>query len=138
MTIKTNISGTITKDARPNSGLDEVGEKMLANQMQRYVVVGVIEYHGDHNTRGQGRSVTVSFPAIEPILDGKDEATVRKCLDRARAARGLAGVELTLFDINQDNPKGPWPGDLDYVAPQDGPGRTPAERNTEGTETQPE
>lgn len=130
--MKTNISGTIAKDDRPNSGLDEVGDKMQANQMQRYVVVGIIEWHGYHHTRGQGPSVSVSFPAIEPILDGKDEQTVRKVLDRARAARGLAGVALTLFDVNEDDPKGPWPGDPDFVEPQTGPGRAPAARKTEG------
>jgi len=118
--MKVNISGTIAKDKRPDSGLDDIGDKLNANRLQRFAVVGIVEYHGHHEVVGQPESLTIRFAAIEP-LDGKDDVTARHLIDKARRARGLGATELTLFDDPDadagDSPKGPWPGDVDFIAP---------------------
>lgn len=111
--MKVNISGTISKDRRADSGLDEIGEKMHANRLQRMMVVGMIEYHAYHDVAGKAETVAVRFAAIEP-LTGEEDLAARTLLDKARRARGVGSTELTLFDAVPDDDKGPWPGDDDF------------------------
>lgn len=113
--MKVNISGTIAKDKRPDSGLDDIGDKLNANRLQRFMVIGMVEYHGHHEVVGQPESITVRFSAIEP-LTGDDDLAARTMLDAARRARGVGSTELTLFDAAPEDQKGPWPGDPDFEA----------------------
>jgi len=119
--MKVNISGTIGKDKRADSGLDDIGDKMNVNRLVRVAVVGIIEYHGHHEVVGQPESITIRFAAIEP-LSGKDDTTARHLLDKARRGRGVGSTELTLFDDLPDPGQGPWPGDPGYKAPSDAVG----------------
>jgi hypothetical protein len=115
--MKVNISGTMAKDKRADSGLDDIGDKMNVNRLQRMVVVGIIEYHGHHEVVGQPETVSVRFAAIEP-LEGKDDVIARNLLDKARRGRGLGSTELTLFDAaDGGDDDGPWPGDPDFMPP---------------------
>lgn len=117
-----NISGTFAKDKRPDNGLDSISEKLNDNRLTTVMVVGLIRFHAHHEVLGRPETLSVKFEAIEP-LSGKDDSTARKLLDKARQARGLGQVELTLFDGAGDEPgeardpeAGPWPGDADYRA----------------------
>jgi hypothetical protein len=123
-----NISGAMSKDRRPDSGLDEVGEKLHTNRLQRLAVVGIIEFHGFHDVAGKQPVLAIRFAAIEPMF-GEDDQAARELLDKARAARGLAATEVTLFEHFEEEPKqakaskrgkgdGPWPGDADYEKPK--------------------
>lgn len=117
--MKVTISGTMAKDKKPDSGLDEIGDKVNANRLQRVAVVGIVEYHGHHEVVGQPETVSVRFCAIEP-LDGKDDTLARTLLDRARRGRGLGSAELTLFEVDPHaagQAAGPWPGDTDFIGP---------------------
>lgn len=130
--MKVNISGTIGKDKRADSGLDEIGDKMRADELARYVVVGIVEYHGYHRLKGKPESLTVAFAAIEPLF-GEDDHAARLMLDKARRARGVGPTELTLFDdpgadADAAANTGPWPGDADFKPAESGPGRAPAAR----------
>jgi hypothetical protein len=113
--MKVNISGTISKDKRADSGLDAIGDAIYADRLRRYAVTGIVEFHAFHDVDGV-ESVTVRFAAIEP-LSGEDDNAARLLLDKARRARGVGSTELTLFDAPDADSKGPWPGDPDYVAP---------------------
>lgn len=114
--MKVNISGTISKDRRPDSGLDDIGEKMHANRLQRIAVVGIIEYHAYHDVAGKAETLAIRFAAIEPLI-GEDDTTARILLDKARKARGVGSTELTLFDVAPEDSNGPWPGDPAFIAP---------------------
>lgn len=126
------ISGTFKKDGRPDNGLESVSEILVKDEMQRHVVVGIVEVARVSKERGEEPIPTVKFVAIEP-LHGDAEEQGRQMLDHARKLRGLGQVELTLFDAgtagdgpDRDPTAGPWPGDADYkddatTAADDGP-----------------
>lgn len=125
-----NISGTFSKDQRPNNGLDAIAEQINGNRLQRIAVVGIIAFHGHHDVVGRPEYISVHFEALEPTAGDADEQT-RQILDQIRKGRGLGQVELTLFDeppaareatvsaavADRDPTAGPWPGDPDYQAP---------------------
>lgn len=114
-----NISGTFSKDQRPNNGLDTIADKIKGDHFLRVAVVGIVEFHGYHDVAGRPESITVKFAAIEPQFGDADDQA-RQMLDQARKARGLGQVELTLFDdpaggdADRDPTAGPWPGDTDF------------------------
>lgn len=113
------ISGTFRKDGRPDNGLESVSEVLVKDEMQRHVVVGIVEVARVSKERGEEPIPTVKFVAIEP-LHGDAEDQGRQMLDQARKLRGLGQVELTLFDAgdstDRDPGAGPWPGDADFKA----------------------
>ncbi len=124
-----NISGTFSKDKRPDNGLDAIADKLKADHFLRVAVVGIVEYHGYHDIVGRPESLSVKFAAIEP-LSGDADDQARQMLDQARKERGLGQVELTLFEAaddgeGKDPTAGPWPGDADYQAPAEGAGEDP-------------
>lgn len=92
------ISGTFSKDERPQNGLEEISADLLKDQFARHVVVGVVQFAGA-NVPGPGEPTIprVKFVAIEPLTDdAADQA--RQILDQARKQRGLDLVAQTLFD----------------------------------------
>jgi hypothetical protein len=111
--MKVTISGTVGKDKRPDFGLDDIGDKVNANRLQRVVVVGIMEYHGHHELVGKPESVSLSFVALEPVGE-EDDHGVRLLIDKYRKARGIGPTELTLFDAAEIDENGPWPGDPDF------------------------
>jgi hypothetical protein len=129
-----NISGTFSKDQRPNNGLDAIADKLKADEFLRVAVVGIVEFHGYHRVAGRPEAITVRFAALEPQFGDADDQA-RQMLDQARKARGLGQVELTLFDgashgashgepEERDPTAGPWPGDAEFVAPPEDDGPT--------------
>lgn len=117
-----NISGTFTKDKRADNGLETIGDKLESDRFTRVMVVGLVAFHGHHDVVGRPEYISVRFDAIEPLL-GKDDTAARKLLDKARKARDLGPVELTLFDgaggddeDDSDKGDGLWPGDAGYQA----------------------
>jgi hypothetical protein len=120
--MKVTISGTMAKDRKVDSGLDEIGDKIRANRLTRIAVVGIIEYHGYHDVVGQPESVSIRFAAIEPVPGGKEDTIVRNLIDKMRRGRGVGATELTLFDaVPNPDGDGPWPGDPDFKAPAGDP-----------------
>jgi hypothetical protein len=111
--MKVIISGTIGKDKRPDFGLDDIGDKVNSNRLNRVVVVGIMEYHGHHELVGRPESVSMAFVALEPVGE-EDDHGVRLLIDKYRKARGIGPTELTLFDAAEVDEKGPWPGDADF------------------------
>lgn len=123
-----NISGTFKKDSRPDNGLESIAEDLIANELKRHVVVGVVELHMVKKAPGEEPIPTVRFVGIEP-LEGDAADQGRQMLNQARTARGRAVVPEGLFDMPSDDEPGPAPaaGDgqeqlpLDGQADDDGP-----------------
>lgn len=92
------ISGSFSKDSRPNNGLETISDELLSNQLGRHYVVGLVQFAGG-SIPGPGEATVprVKFVAIEPLAgDAADQA--RQILDQARKGRELGSVEETLFD----------------------------------------
>jgi hypothetical protein len=97
-----NISGTFKKDSRPDNGLEAIAEDLINNELQRHVVVGVVELHMVKKAPGEEPIPTVRFVAIEP-LEGDASDQGRQMLNQARNARGRAVVPDGLFDMPTDD-----------------------------------
>lgn len=99
------ISGTISKDSRPDNGLEEIAEKIATEEFARHVVIGVLELHKTTKEVGEAPVPTVRFVALEPV---EDRDAAMKLLNKARKARGQSPLSGTLFD-----PSGPDEDDDD-------------------------
>lgn len=97
-----NISGTFKKDSRPDNGLESIAEDLIANELKRHVVVGVVELHMVKKAPGEEPIPTVRFVGIEP-LEGDAADQGRQMLNQARTARGRAVVPEGLFDMPTDD-----------------------------------
>ena len=96
------ISGTFSKDERPNNGLEEIAQDLITNQLGRHVVVGIVQFAGASMSGPNEPLVPrVKFLAIEPLsADAADQG--RQILDQARKLRGLGLIAETLFDAAAD------------------------------------
>jgi hypothetical protein len=94
------ISGTISKDSRPDNGLEDIADKLVTDEFARHVVIGVLELHKVVKEVGEAPVPTVRFVAIEPV-DDRDRAMA--LLNKARKARGQAALSGTLFDPTPDD-----------------------------------
>lgn len=94
------ISGTFSKDSRPDNGLEAIAEKLSTDEFARHVVVGVLELHKVVKEVGEEPVPTVRFVAVEPI---EDRDAAMKLLNKARKARGQSPLSGTLFDPTSDD-----------------------------------
>lgn len=120
-----NLSGTWTKDERPNNGLEEIAQDLIAHQLRRHVVIGIVTFAG--STRpgpGEPESPRVKFLAIEPLFDDAAEQG-RQMLDQARKLRNLGLLAESLFDVPAEGPAPaadvPRPGDGQPTIPGSDP-----------------
>ncbi|WP_435589588.1 hypothetical protein [Micromonospora aurantiaca (nom. illeg.)] len=96
------ISGTFSKDERPNNGLERIADDLIRNQLGRHVVVGIVQFAGATIPGpGEPLSPRVKFLAIEPLCDDAAEQG-RQMLDQARKLVNLGPVAETLFDAVAD------------------------------------
>jgi len=96
------ISGTFSKDERPNNGLERIAEELIRNQLGRHVVVGIVTFAGATIPGpGEPLSPRVKFLAIEPLSEDAAEQG-RQMLDQARKLVSLGPVAETLFDAAAD------------------------------------
>lgn len=96
------ISGTFSKDERPNNGLERIADDLISNQLGRHVVIGIVQFAGATIPGpGEPLSPRVKFLAIEPLADDAADQG-RQMLDQARKLVNLGPVAETLFDAVAD------------------------------------
>jgi hypothetical protein len=100
------ISGTFSKDSRPDNGLESIAEELAKDEFGRRVVVAVLELHKVVKEPGEAPVPTVRFVAVEPVAGDAEDACIGH-LNAARIARGQSGLSGTLFDAAVDD--GPEP-----------------------------
>jgi len=113
--IPVNISGTFSKDDRPNNGLETIAAELIKDELSPRVVVAIIVPHSYSKSVGGPLVPTVRFAAIEVVPDGPDAITVRDMLDRIRGRRDQAPVMRSLFEEHEPvaghDPDGLYDGD---------------------------
>lgn len=96
------ISGTFSKDERPNNGLEAIAQDLITNQLGRHVVIGIVQFAGA-TMAGPNEPLVprAKFLAIEPLTDDAADQG-RQILDQARKQRGLGLLAESLFDVPVD------------------------------------
>lgn len=132
-----NIKGTLGKAVEEYNGLVAVGDEMGRKPLQRFVVLGIVERHKRTEQDG-GVMVTARFRHIE-VVDGENAVTVQEWLRELYEARtGANAHQLDLFDPEDEDSADPvapvassdpadpnappWPGDVQFIPPDGGPG----------------
>jgi hypothetical protein len=123
-----NVSATFKKDERDQNGLEAIRASLIADPLERHIIVATIEVTQILTDVRDGgvQTPSVRLVNVEP-LTGDDALTARKLLEGAYHERtGQTAPPPTLFDDGQGepdtNPVGPddaglWPGDEGYVEP---------------------
>jgi hypothetical protein len=104
------IRPTFSKDTRPSNGLEDIAEKLLADNHAVHYVVGVITFSGGSVDEDGAITPAVKFLGLEPLSGpGADDA--KRILDNARKTRGLGRMEdqipapdVALFDFDGEQP----------------------------------
>jgi hypothetical protein len=110
-----NISGTFSKDERPNNGLEQISADLVADELRPRIVIGVVVPHKFVRKPGEGTVPTVRFEAIEVVTTDDDVETVHEMMDRLRKERHQQPVMRSLFDGERDDQDD---GDPDGDAPE--------------------
>lgn len=102
------IRPTFSKDTRPGNGLEEIADKLLADNHAVHYVVGVVKFAGGSVDDEGSITPAVKFLGIEP-LGGPLADQAKQILDEARKGRGLGRmednlppVESSLYDFGED------------------------------------
>lgn len=102
------IRPTFSKDTRPSNGLEDIAEKLLADNHAVHYVVGVVTFAGGSVDEDGAITPAVKFLGLEP-LEGPGADDAKRILDQARKTRGLGRMEdqipaqdSPLFDFDQD------------------------------------
>lgn len=102
------IRPTFSKDTRPSNGLEDIADKLLADNHAVHYVVGVVTFAGGSVDEDGAITPAVKFLGLEP-LDGAGADDAKRILDTARKGRGLGRMEdaipaadPALFDFDGD------------------------------------
>jgi len=102
------IRPTFSKDTRPSNGLEDIADKLLADNHAVHYVVGVVTFAGGSVDEDGAITPAVKFLGLEP-LDGPGADDAKRILDQARKTRGLGRMEdqipaqdAPLFGFDED------------------------------------
>ena len=102
-----NIKGTFKKDDRPNDGLEQIRQELIASPYERRVVVGVVRVHRIVTTTEDGITVpTVKFDNIE-ALEGDAAKEAWELVAEAYENRTGNPIRGSLFDKDMPDDEDP-------------------------------
>lgn len=115
------IKGTFKKDTKEYDGLGAISDQLVANPLERVLVIAELEVETyETDVKGGGtKTPKMAYTSME-VMTGDDAITARKLRDAAYHERtGQTAPPPTLFDPDEHQGPGLSPAQRDEIAAED-------------------